>query len=180
MTQTRNLTLTGLMLAMLIICSQISIPLGPVPITLQTFAVLLIAYLLKPKQAFICTSLYLILGIAGLPIFANAGGGLQSITLPTFGFLLAFIPASVLTAKYIELFGRTSRSYMISALLFHSLVYLLGLLYFTWIMNGYLGKQMHLWQILSVAFLPFIPGDCLKAGMAIYLSRRLHQAGLVE
>ena len=59
--KTRDITLMAVMLALLIICSQISIPMWPVAITLQTFAVLLIGMLLKPQEALIVTTFYMIL-----------------------------------------------------------------------------------------------------------------------
>ncbi|RFP39282.1 hypothetical protein DDJ69_32005, partial [Klebsiella oxytoca] len=75
----KDITLVGLLVAILIVCSQIAIPIGPVPITLQTFAVMLIGMIVKPKHAFYTTLLYLIIGVFGLPVFAGGLGGLQAV-----------------------------------------------------------------------------------------------------
>ena len=92
--KTKDITFTAIMLSILIVCSQISIPIGPVPITLQTLAILLIGYFLSPKKSALATTLYLIMGLAGLPIFSAFSGGPQSILMPSFGFILGFIPVS--------------------------------------------------------------------------------------
>ena len=74
-------------------------PIGAVPITLQTFAVGLVATILKPREATLAATLYLILGAIGLPVFAGGGGGLQSFFGPSAGYLLAypFLPLSLRT-----------------------------------------------------------------------------------
>ena len=66
------------------------IPIGAVPITLQTFAVGLVAAILKPREATLAATLYLILGAIGLPVFAGGGGGLQAFFGPSAGYLLAY------------------------------------------------------------------------------------------
>ena len=70
--------------------AQIVIPIGAVPITLQTFAVGLVAAIFKPREAALAGLLYLLLGAIGLPVFAGGGGGLQSFVKPSVGYLLAY------------------------------------------------------------------------------------------
>ena len=79
MTQNRTLSLIlpAFGAAIIAALAQIVIPIGAVPITLQTFAVGLVAAILKPREATLAATLYLILGAIGLPVFAGGGGGLQ-------------------------------------------------------------------------------------------------------
>ena len=103
MTQNRTLSLIlpAFGAAIIAALAQIVIPIGAVPITLQTFAVGLVAAILKPREATLAATLYLILGAIGLPVFAGGGGGLQAFFGPSAGYLLAYpffaLVTSVLT-----------------------------------------------------------------------------------
>lgn len=172
--KTKEITLTAIMITILIICSQLSIPIGPVPITLQTLSVLMIGYLLTPKMAVLATSLYLFMGLAGFPIFSAFSGGIQAILMPSFGFILGFIPASYVHAKYLEKYSTSEiKHLMISGLLNFSITYLIGLTYMTGILNFYLDSHLTLTGILMAGFIPFIPGDILKLSIGVLLARRL-------
>ncbi len=87
-----NLVLTALMTAVLAVLSQISIPTPfGVPLTLQTFAVALLAYILGWNYGLFSVGLYLIIGAIGVPVFANFKAGLTALIGPTGGFLIGFL-----------------------------------------------------------------------------------------
>lgn len=172
--KTREITLSALMIAVLAICSQLSLPIGPIPITLQTFAVLLIGMLLPPKQAFTVTTAYLVLGLVGFPVFANGSGGIQAFLSPAFGFAIGFIPAATLMARFLESkLQPTLRTYLTASLLATVVLYLIGLSYMSFIIHTVLGAQMTLFQILTAGMLPFLPGDLLKVILSIGIAQRL-------
>lgn len=172
--KTRDITLSALMIAVLAICSQLSIPIGPIPITLQTFAVLLIGMILPSKHAFIVTSAYLLLGLIGFPVFANGSGGIQSFLSPAFGFAIGFIPAATLMARFIERKSQpTLYNYLIASLIATLVLYSIGLSYMSFILNVVLGAQMTLSQVLMAGMLPFLPGDILKIIFSIVVAQRL-------
>lgn len=172
--KTRDITLSALMIAILAICSQLSVPIGPIPITLQTFAVLLIGMILPSRQAFIVTSAYLFLGLIGFPVFANASGGIQSFLSPAFGFAIGFIPAATFMAHFLEDKNQPTVShYLIASILATIILYLIGLSYMSVILNFLLGAQMSFVQILTAGMLPFLPGDILKAVLSIGVALRL-------
>jgi biotin transport system substrate-specific component len=81
----------------LALCSQISIPWIPVPFTLQTLGVSLIALALGPSEGLLCVSMYLLEGACGAPVFAHFSGGLGKIIGPTGGYLVGFLPMVYLT-----------------------------------------------------------------------------------
>ncbi len=97
-----NLKMTTLTMAQISVCtallcvlSPLAIPLPiPVPFTLQVFAVILIALVLKPLHALIAQVLYTLLGVVGLPVFSGGKSGFGVILSPTGGFILGFILAS--------------------------------------------------------------------------------------
>lgn len=165
----RDITLTAIMITLLIICSQLSLPIGPVPITLQTFAVLMIGYLLSPKNAVLATSIYLIMGLFGLPIFSNFMGGFQSFLLPSFGFILGFIPASYLQAKYLTKYSNLA----IAGIINFAVTYVIGLTYMALILNIYLNSQLNFVGILMAGMIPFIPGDLLKLVVGVFIAKRI-------
>src|ERR1700677_5038104 len=83
------------------ICAHIALPLGftPVPVTMQTFAVLLLGLLFSPGAAFACLSLYLIEGALGLPVFSPHGpGGVAQLLGPSGGYLLSYPFAAALAS----------------------------------------------------------------------------------
>lgn len=84
--------------ALIAVLSQIVIPIGTVPFTLQTLAVGLIASIFRPREAIVSVFLYLLLGAIGLPVFAGGSGGITSLSNPTSGFLWGFLLYVTLTS----------------------------------------------------------------------------------
>lgn len=78
------------------LCAQVAIPMAPVPVTLQTFAVLLGGVLLGPVWGGVAALVYLVMAAAGLPVLSDGAGGLAPFTGPTAGYLVAFPIAAVL------------------------------------------------------------------------------------
>lgn len=76
---------------------------GPVPITLQTFGVLLAGAVLGARRGFLAVLLYLVLGAAGLPVYAGGGSGLGTFSGPTGGYLISFPVAAALTGLLVGL-----------------------------------------------------------------------------
>ncbi len=88
----------GLLTAVLCILSPIAIPIGPIPITLGVFAVMLCGVMLDWKQAGAAVLAYLCLGAIGLPVFSGGGSGIGTFAGPTGGYLWSFLPMAVLIA----------------------------------------------------------------------------------
>lgn len=94
----RKLTVMALLLALLVVCSQIAIPIGNVPITLQTMAIMLIGLLLSPKYAVATVLAWVLAGGVGLPFFANFKSGFGVLLGPTGGYIYGFVIAAFLIA----------------------------------------------------------------------------------
>lgn len=83
--------------ALIVACARLpALPLAPVAVTLQSLAVLLSAALLGPWRGMAAVLLYLLLGIAGLPVFAGGAAGVAVLDGPSAGYLVAFVPAALL------------------------------------------------------------------------------------
>lgn len=89
--RTRSLAFVGLTIALLAVSAWISIPLGPVPFTLQTFVVMFAVLTLAPRECFAALGGYLVLGAVGLPLFSSMRGGIGVLMGPTGGFLWGFL-----------------------------------------------------------------------------------------
>lgn len=87
-----------LAIGLLFACSQITIPLHPVPITLQTIGVVLIGLTYKPSEAFLSHAIFLGMGAVGLPMFAGFTGGLPILLGTTGGYLVGFMVAATVMA----------------------------------------------------------------------------------
>lgn len=150
---------------------RIPLPFTPVPLTFQTFFVLLGAALLGARRGFASQATYLGLGAAGLPIFA---GGAASLALlgPTGGYLMGFVAASLLTGTLTR--GARGSSFLWTAgamILGLGVIYLLGTAQLA-ILTG-----ASLPAAVSMGVAPFLLGDAVKlaaaAGIAVAVRRRV-------
>jgi biotin transport system substrate-specific component len=112
------------------LCAKIALPLPftPVPLTLQNFGVLLVGLLLGSRRGFAALTLYLLEGVAGLPVFSPAGpGGIAQILGPTGGYLLAYPVVACLAGWIFERSEKTFSGAAVSALLADVLLFVGGL-----------------------------------------------------
>ncbi|MFH1458137.1 MAG: biotin transporter BioY [Candidatus Omnitrophota bacterium] len=146
---------------------RIPLPFTPVPITLQTLFVLLGAVSLGRGLGALTQCLYISLGLLGAPIFSQAASGLGYLVGPTAGYLLGFVLASFFAGHFIK-FARHN-AFSILAVVFAADIILLlcGTLWLK-ILFGY-----PLAKALMMGFLPFIPGDLLKALAATLIFMKL-------
>lgn len=149
--------------------AQISIPLPwtPVPITGQTLAVLLTGAVLGPRLGFVTLMVYLAEGAVGLPVFAGGTGGFSKLLGPTGGYLIAF-PLAAGLVGWLATRGWDRRPlWMALAMVVGSvIIYVLGV---TWlgVWLGFFGKFPGLLPLLNMGMFPFLPGDAIKAAVAM-------------
>ena len=132
------------------------VPWSPVPLTGQTFAVLLTGAALGARRAVLAQALYLIEGAMGLPFFAAGLGGPLVLAGPTGGFLLAFPLAAAVTGACAEHGWDRRFGTMLSAMLLGSAVILVSGL-------AVLSRFVPADRLLAAGLLPFLPGDAVKA-----------------
>ncbi len=142
--------------------ARISIPLPftPVPITGQTFAVLLTGAALGARLACVTLLLYLLEGAAGLPVFAGGAAGYAKFAGPTGGYLLSYPAAAFLMGTLASRgWDRTPARTFAAMLISSGVVLTAGTCWLAFFVGGF-GKAAVL------GLLPFLPGDCVKAGLA--------------
>jgi len=149
---------------------QLKMAFSPVPITLQTMAVIIAGMLLKPRDAFISITIVIILGLFGLPVFAGKSG-LSHVLGPTGGFILYFPFGAMLISLWINasikkgtrLTVQKVISLLVAFLLFSSwLAYVVGVPWFMAVLD-----DMTLAKALGLACYPFLLGDALKSVVAL-------------
>ena len=169
--KTRMLILTALFAALTAIGAFLRIPTPWSSFTLQVFFVSMAGVLLGPKYGALSHLVYVVLGLAGLPIF-TAGGGLGYVFQPTFGFLLSYIPAAFVIG-WIAGNTPSRKRLTLACIAGLAVIYLIGLPYMALILNVYLGKGLNLSAILWAGMLPFLPWDALKIAVTVVLGSHL-------
>jgi biotin transport system substrate-specific component len=157
----RALILMAAGVILLWLSAKIQVPLWPVPITMQTFAVLTLGLAYGPRLGFATVLAYLAAGAVGLPVFAGGwdeGGGIVHLYGPTAGYLVGFAIAAWICGRLAERGWDRSPVEAVLAMLIGNLsIYLLGV--------SWLAKQIGVAAALEYGLLPFLAGDALKIAL---------------
>ena len=166
----RKICHIALFSALIAVCAQIAIPLPiGVPLSLQTFGVMLAGVMLGAKGGVAATLVYIILGAIGVPVFANFTGGFERIVGITGGFILSF-PLLALAAGIGA--SRKNKIWFIVWLAIGILInHACGVLMFAFRTPAGINFA-NLIYTFTLASAPFLPGDAVKAAIAIIISRR--------
>lgn len=162
-----DITLSALFCTLIIVGSLIKFPMpNMMPITLQTFFVLLTGLVLPLKSSTLATLTYTVLGLIGLPIFSG-GGGLGYVLTPSFGFIIGFIVSSIMLSVLAEkLKKRTFWQYFAISLLGVLIIYIIGIIYFAFITNVYNKSDYSANWFIQTVFLPFLPKEIICSLLA--------------
>lgn len=153
-----NMVFVALFAALICVAAPFSIQVGPIPITLATFAVMLSGALLGGKRGMVAVCVYILIGAVGLPVFSGFKGGLGVLGGPTGGYIIGYIPLALITGIFANMNTKFNRAVVsvIGMIIGTVALYTFGTVWFMIISKSSLANA------LALCALPFLPGDAVK------------------
>ena len=174
----KTLTTTALLAAVLCILGPLSIPIGPVPISLTSLALYFMVFLVGPKMSAAACAIYILIGFAGLPVFSGFTGGPQKLAGPTGGYIIGFLPMIMIIGLIAEKAPKNLIIRILAGVIGTVVLYAMGT---AWLAQG---TGMTFGAALGVGVIPFAGLDFLKicaaAMIAPLIRGRLIKAGLLK
>ncbi len=169
----KDMALTGMMTALLVVCAWVTIPFT-IPFTLQTFGVFMALRLLGGRRGTAAITLYILLGIAGLPVFSGFGAGFGVIAGPTGGYIAGFLLTGLLycAAKPLRT-NRLRENLTLAAGLM--ICYVFGTVWFC-IVKGNAGSPTDFLRAAGICVLPYLVPDAVKLLLADQIATRVRKA----
>lgn len=175
----KQLALVGLMAAVICVLGPLAlnIPVSPVPISLGTLAIYFVVSVLGLKLGTLSVVIYILLGLAGVPVFAGFTAGPGKLFGPTGGYIIGYIFMALICGFFVDKFGQKLPLYFLGMILGTLVCYLFG--------TVWLGYQLErpFAEALAMGVLPYIPGDLIKLIIAMIVGfqvrKRLRKAGLL-
>lgn len=172
-TRTRSMVYCALFTALIAVGAFIRVPVPVVPFTLQYLFTMLAGLLLGSKRGAVSVAVYVLLGLAGLPIFTE-GGGLGYIFKPSFGYLVGFCVGAYLTGYLAERIQHpTFGKYLATNLAGLAVVYVFGMVYYYLICNYVIGTPIGIWPLILYCFLLAVPGDIALSVLGAIVAQRV-------
>ncbi len=172
----KDMTFCALFTVLIAVGAFIKIPVPVCPFTLQFFFTTMAGIILGKKRGAISVILYTILGLAGLPIFAE-GGGIWYVLKPTFGYMIGFIIGSYLTGWLANKKGWEDKFHLFLASFIGLLaVYAMGMIYYYIIGNYVIDAPIGIWALFLYCFLLAVPGDIVLCVLAAVSTKRIKKA----
>lgn len=165
--KTRDMVYAAAFAAVLSAVSPFVIWIGPVPLSLATFAVYLAASSLNWKYGTLSIFIYVALGLIGLPVFSGFTGGLPKLAGPTGGFIIGYIPMALIIGLLIRQLSYHKFLYPVAISLGTVILYIFGLSWFIYSSRSSLASAM------MACVIPFLPGDVVKIALASVIAPRL-------
>jgi len=173
----KMMIVAALFAAIIAIAAQIMINVPPVPFTLMTIAVMLTATILGAKYGTLAVSVYVLMGVIGIPVFAGMKGGLGIVLGPTGGYLAAIIPAALFVGWYLDTFKYSKIQAIIANIIAVFIILILGTIWLKVV------AELPWDAALKGGMLPFILPDLAKAIVAaligVVIRTRLVSAKLI-
>lgn len=171
--KTRDITLIGVMAALICVAGPLSIQIGPVPISLASFAVYLAGAVLGWKKGPLAVAIYLLIGGVGLPVFAGFSGGFSRVAGVTGGYLVGYLPCALITGLGVAQPPAPKKPAWrlpVMMVLGTLALYSLGTAWFMAQTGNTLGAS------LGMCVIPFLPGDAAKIAAATLIAAPVRRA----
>lgn len=170
-TTVQKMCIIAMFVALMCVLAPISIPIEPVAITLATLALYLIGAVFSWKISLPIVALYLLLGLAGMPIFSKFQGGPQVLLGPTGGFLIGYLPCVLIESLLVSRFKGKIWVYPLAMIAGTIVLYGFGTGWFLIYGKG----NYDFAKALMLCVVPFLPGDAIKIVIATLAGFRLRK-----
>lgn len=169
----REIAYIALSVALIAVCAWVTVPLGPVPFTLQTFAVCFIGALLGWKRGLAAVAVYILMGLVGIPVFSGFKAGTAALLGPTGGYIFGFLFAVLAPALFKRISARNKwvrfGIFYAAMILGMAVCYFFGTVWFVLMNDVSAGGAM------ALCVTPFILPDLAKLFVAALLASRLER-----
>lgn len=169
----KNLTVTGILAAVICVTAPFSLPLGAIPISLATFSIYLVACMTSKKHAVAAVIIYILIGAAGLPVFSYFTGGFHKLAGLTGGYIIGYIPCAFIIAALTDKFESKKFVYPLSMIFGTAVCYSAGTLWYM------IQAGCGFLTAVTACVVPFLAGDIVKIAAAscigITMRKRLKQ-----
>lgn len=169
--KTIDMIYVGLSAAIIAVCAWITLPVGPVPFTLQTMAICLVAGLFGWKRGTFATVIYIALGAVGVPVFSGFKGGIGALVGPTGGYIIGFVFTALIVGFVSDKTKGKLWAIAVSMVVGIAVCYAFGTGWFYYFIQS--TKPMTLGAVLGACVVPFIIPDLAKIAIASILVNRL-------
>ena len=138
------------------ILSPVTIPAGPVPVSLSTLVILLTVYILGTSRALAAVSVYILIGLVGVPVFSGFSAGPAKLLGPTGGYIIGYIPMAAVAGLVIDRYWKNRFISAAGMLAATAVLYTLGTAWLAY------SAGMNFTSALAAGVIPFIPLDLIK------------------
>ena len=167
--KTRDMVLTAVFAAVISVISPFVIPIGPIPLSLATFAIYLAGASLNWKYSTLAVIVYVALGAIGIPVFSGFEGGFQKLIGPTGGFLIGYILCALTIGLIIHKHAKKKWLYPVAMVAGTVVLYAFGTAWFMY------SLQYTMAAALMACVVPFLLGDAIKIILASIIAPQLRK-----
>ncbi len=165
----KKIVLIAILAAIICVFAPFSVPAGPIPISLSTFAIYIVSCSVSPKYSVPAVAVYILIGAVGLPVFSSFTGGLQCIAGYTGGYIIGYIPCAFFIGFMTEKLRGKKIIFPISMLIGTAVCYLFGTMWYMY------RAETGFAEAAAVCVLPFFIGDIIKITAASLIGITLNQ-----
>lgn len=170
--KTRDLTHIAIMAGMLCALGPLTVAIGPIPLSLASFAVYLSGAMLGWKRGTAAVGIYLLIGLMGVPVFAGFSAGLQKLIGVTGGYLIGYLPCALITGLGVPDNDSRDRLLPLRMAIGTAALYIVGTAWFMFQTGNPPGAA------LAACVVPFLPGDALKIVATTVIAPSVRRAAL--